>query len=246
MVAIVDLLEVPHDRKVVHDTIWSGLVAQLDVGGMLGSDRSVLVGDLFSDRFDVAKRQELFGLALSSEAYNLKLNGLVAELKGNFADTFNMVDDFVKNLDLLLKHGFVEANNRVDEYSEAVDAVKITNYGTYTVSELAFNFTYLDLVCTDCGIFAETVSNYLVEAARKEYGFFTKGQRMQRVEIRIDRVQQFIDYLAKEEQRERDIYSLGMPESEMFTYKCRATFEAEQVRVLASARKQGHTGKMTR
>jgi hypothetical protein len=162
----------------------------------------------------------------------------VVELLAYFADTFNMVDDFVRNMDLLLKHGFVEANNRVDSYSEAVDQIKITNYGMYMVTELAFYFSYLDLVCTDCGFFDEGVSNYLVEAARKEYQFFTKHQRLERVKIRLERVEKFIEYLRAEEQREREFYSLGMPDAEMFTFKPAAAFNEERARVLASAEKQ--------
>ena len=80
------------------------------------------------------------------------------ELANYFADTFNMVDDFVKNFDVLLKRGFVEANNRVDAYSEEVDQVKLTNYGSYMLNELSYNFTYLDLISTDCGIYDETVT----------------------------------------------------------------------------------------
>jgi hypothetical protein len=73
----------------------------------------------------------------------------VAELTAYFAETFKIVDDFVRNLDLLLKQRFVEANNRVDAYSEEVDQIKITNYGIYMLNELAYNFTYLDLICMD-------------------------------------------------------------------------------------------------
>jgi hypothetical protein len=40
-----------------------------------------------------------------------------------------------------------------------------------------------------------------------------------------------------EEQRERDAYSLGMPEGEMFTYKPMLSFESEKTNILASARK---------
>ncbi len=80
-----------------------------------------------------------------------------------------MLDDFEKNTDTLLKHGFIESNNRLDSYSDSVDSIKITRYGTYMVEELAWNFTYLDLVCTDCGIYEEQVSNYLTEAAKEEY-----------------------------------------------------------------------------
>ena len=73
----------------------------------------------------------------------------MAELTAYFAETFKIVDDFVRNLDLLLKQRFVEANNRVDAYSEEVDQIKITNYGIYMRNELAYNFTYLDLICMD-------------------------------------------------------------------------------------------------
>jgi GTPase SAR1 family protein len=43
------------------------------------------------------------------------------QLLGFFADTFNMVDDCVKNMDLLLKHGFIASNSGMDEYSSDVD-----------------------------------------------------------------------------------------------------------------------------
>ena len=109
------------------------------------------------------------------------------------------------------------------------------------VSELAYYFSYLDLICTDCGIFDEAVSNYLVEAARREYNYFTRGQRLERVKIRLERVDHFIKYLHAEELRERELYSLGMPEAEMFTHKSLSAFESERTRVLSSAEKQGQS-----
>lgn len=162
----------------------------------------------------------------------------IAELRGYFAETFGMLDDFEKNTDILLKHGFIEANNRLDEYSDSVDSIKITRYGTYMVEELAWNFTYLDLVCTDCGIYDEQVSNYLTEAAKDEYSLFLKSERVRRVQVRLDRVEEFIKYLEAEEARERSLYSLGMPVGEMFTAKIRATFDGERSRVLRSAKRQ--------
>jgi hypothetical protein len=164
----------------------------------------------------------------------------VAELLGYFADVFNMVDDFVANLDLLLKRGMIESENRIDSFSEAVEQIKITSYGMYMLNELAFDFTYFDLVCTDAGIYDEAVSNYLVEAARKEYNYFNKGQRVERVKVRLDRVENFLKYLNGEEMRERDVYSLGMPLDEMFTTKVLAEYPAERERVTASAQKQRH------
>jgi predicted ATPase len=162
----------------------------------------------------------------------------IAALKAYFVETFNMLDDFTKNADMLLRHGFIEADNRLDSYSDDVDSLKITPYGLYMYTELAYLFTYLDLICTDTGVFDESVSNSLVGAANLEYGLFLKNDRVRRVETRLDRVERFIKYLHQEELRERELYSLGMPEEEMFTFKSLKAFESESKRVISSARKQ--------
>lgn len=159
----------------------------------------------------------------------------VAQLQAYFVETFNMLEDMQHNLGVLLKHGFVEANNRLDFFSEDVDSVKITPYGVYMLNELAYYFTYLDLVCMDCGVFDEEVSNYLTEAARSEYDLFIRRERLARVEVRLERVESFITYLASEEMRERDTFSLSMPESEMFTYRARDVFDIEKTKVMTSA-----------
>ncbi|MCG9056000.1 hypothetical protein LH442_08330 [Laribacter hongkongensis] len=172
------------------------------------------------------------GIDISSPSYFS-----VGELKAYFSDTFNMIDDFEKNLDILLKHGFVEANNRLDEFTDAVDSIKITNYGMYMSQQLAYFFPYLDLVCTDCGIFDQQTSNYLTEAAKGEYQLFVRRNRLDRVKVRLDRVEKFIDYLSREENAERETYSLGMPKEEMFTHKAKTFFDAEKNGVLASASK---------
>jgi hypothetical protein len=162
----------------------------------------------------------------------------IAEMKVYFSETFNMLEDFIKNVDILLKHGFVEADNRLDSYSDSVDSLKITGYGLYMFGELAYNFPYLDLVCTDTGLYSEAISNDLVEAAKSEYALFMRDERVERVRTRLARVEQFITYLSAEESRERELYSLKMADDEMFTFKCRMAFEAESARVLASAVKQ--------
>ena len=162
----------------------------------------------------------------------------MAELKAYFSETFGMLEDFTRTTDVLLKHGFVEADNRLDLYSESVDSIKITGYGLYVFDDLAYAFTYLDLICTDTGSFDESVTNYLVEAAKTEYGYFIKNQRLQRVETRLDRVERFVSYLESEEQRERETYNLAIADKDLFTSKCRETFESERQRVLSSAKRQ--------
>jgi GTPase SAR1 family protein len=67
----------------------------------------------------------------------------IGELKHYFVETFNMLEDFIRNTDILLMHGFIEADNRLDRFSDSVDSVKITGYGMYMQSQLAFLFSYL-------------------------------------------------------------------------------------------------------
>ncbi|WP_373964393.1 hypothetical protein [Kosakonia sacchari] len=162
----------------------------------------------------------------------------VATLRAYFAETFSMQEDFEKNLDVLLRHGFIESDNRLDLYTDSIDLIKITNYGMYMLNELAYYFTYLDLICTDCGIFDQQTSHYLTEAARTEYHFFTKGDRKERVKVRLGRVEKFIEYIKNEEAQERDMYSLGMPEDEMFSAKAEKSFAVEKQRVIKSAARQ--------
>ncbi len=167
----------------------------------------------------------------------------LSSLKAYFVETFNMLEDLTANLDILLKHGFVEASNRLDRYTDEVDALKITNYGFYMLRELSSQFTYLDLICTDTGIYEESVSNYLVEAAKQEYKYFTSGVRLERVQLRLDRVEKFIAYLGEEEAREREAYSLNMPHEDMFTFRSTKAFEIEKRKVLTSAARQQHRGR---
>lgn len=173
------------------------------------------------------------GVDISSPAYFS-----VAELRAYFAETFRMAEDFENNLDVLLKHGFIESNNRLDYFSPLVDSVKITNYGLYVYQDLAFYFTYLDLICTDCGIFDLQVSNYLAEAAKTEYSYFTKHEKVERIKVRLDRVERFLNYLFSEEKLERETYSLGMPIEEMFSFRAIQDFTKEKVEILRSATKQ--------
>lgn len=80
VVAIIDLLNVPPDPGEIQRAIWDGIISTLDQEQLLARSRDDLC-DLFSGRFDQAKKQDLFGLDEHSEAYNVRLNALVAEWK---------------------------------------------------------------------------------------------------------------------------------------------------------------------
>jgi hypothetical protein len=77
-VAIADLLNVPENKSDIHNSIWEQVVNSLDVEEILFQDRNQLVV-LFQDKFELAKKQTLFGLEEGSESFNLKLNDLVKE-----------------------------------------------------------------------------------------------------------------------------------------------------------------------
>jgi len=78
--ALVDLLGVAKERARIHDYIWQQLVAGLDSTNLLKGDRAGLL-ELFADRWDTARRQDLFGFDENSEIFNERLNALVATWK---------------------------------------------------------------------------------------------------------------------------------------------------------------------
>jgi len=74
--SIIDLLDEPELKESLHKTIWTRLLDDLDRTGLLKADRPALL-QLLADRFERARKQELYGLEEGSEAYNVQLNQLV-------------------------------------------------------------------------------------------------------------------------------------------------------------------------
>ncbi|KXJ58052.1 MAG: hypothetical protein AXW12_19320, partial [Thalassospira sp. Nap_22] len=167
----------------------------------------------------------------------------LAELNSYFTETFMMPEDFHLCMDVLLKHGFLEANNRLDYFDQTVDRVRITNYGIYMLTELAFTFTYLDLVCVDCNYFSEEACNSITRFANEDYKLFNSRARTDRVKVRLERAESFINYLIEEEKREIDLFDLRIPEGESFTEKLQDVFLHEKEKVLTSANKQRYNRK---
>ena len=156
-------------------------------------------------------------------------------LRDYFLYNFDMLEDYEDNLDILLRYGLVEANNRLDEFSINVDAVRITNFGAYMAGELVYYFAYLDLVCIDCAIFDESIANSVAVTANEDYRLFRKFEKLERVHHRLDRVQVFLQYLHDEEEREAGTYMpLGL--GEMFSNTALGKFREERPRILRSAK----------
>lgn len=110
--------------------------------------------------------------------------------------------DCEKNLSLFLEKGIIEANNRLETFSEKVNQIKITSLGSYIYEYLAFNFVYIDLICLDCGIYDESLSNALVKSAGRELSLYYSRDFMPRIELRIERSKNFLEYMKRMEEQE--------------------------------------------
>jgi hypothetical protein len=126
------------------------------------------------------------------------------------------------------------SNNRVDEYSDSIDAIKITAYGRYIADVLAHNFSYLDLICLDCGIHNEGVSNTLALLGNADRDLFLASHKRERITARIKRVRTFLDYLTKEEAIEREVYNLDTTDR-IIMESLRSMYDMDERRVLKSA-----------
>ena len=129
-------------------------------------------------------------------------------VRAYFAETLNMLDDAEKTMDVFLKGGIIESNNRVDEYMDSIDAVKITAYGLYVSESLSTNFAYLDLVCLDCGVHDQGVSDSLSLLGNQDRDLFLEHRKRDRLDSRLQKVRLFLEYLKREEDTERELYSL--------------------------------------
>ncbi len=158
-----------------------------------------------------------------------------------FEETYDLKQDCIKNLDIFLSRGLIESNNRTEEFSENVDQVKITAFGKYVLDVLAIDFTYLDLVCLDCGIIDLNVNNHFVVCANKELGYYQSNDFYSRILSRLDRVLRFITYLGEQEDKEFIEFSLHGSETS-FVERIRNNFDIQKERILYSAQHKLENG----
>jgi len=178
---------------------------------------------------------------LQKISFNLDSNKTVyfsvAELMDYFIEQFDMKEDFENNLSMLLEYRLVESDNRLDEYSKDVDKIKITTYGYYVLNDMSKFFTYLELVCTDCGIYNEQTANEFYIIANKEYRYFKAYDKQNRLEQRLAKVDIFLLYLIEEEKYESNIYNLVFDESTSFSKMFKLQFDKEKIYILKNAEK---------
>lgn len=159
----------------------------------------------------------------------------VAQIKRDYVEIFGMAEDFDLNMDMMLKFGLIESNNRLDEFDARVDQIKITAYGEFMLSELSLAFTYLELVSLDCAIadpgIASSVSNY----SNDEYMLHNERKRDERIKNRIAKTGLFIEYLETEELREITLFKIH--DRPRITEAMRRKYITENIRILRSSKR---------
>lgn len=167
------------------------------------------------------------------------------QLLTDLANRFHMEEDQKQALDMLLRYGLIESNNRIDEYDDTIDSIRATAYGSHIFLDLSSAFSYLDLISTDTALYEPRVCNELSKIALEEYAIWEKfnsvrEKRIERVEKRITKTIEFVDYLEREEDREAELYGLTPEERFVPRMKLRLQEEIEHVR--RSAARQRYTG----
>lgn len=114
-IAYIDLLPDALDEKSAADLIWQQLIKQLDEDNLLSSNRLELC-KLFSDRFDIAQGQNLYGLDEKSMEYNTRLNDLIASWKNDLKYVSKQLST---RLRIKHKHVIAVVDN-TDQFSEAL------------------------------------------------------------------------------------------------------------------------------
>jgi len=129
-------------------------------------------------------------------------------MKSEFLTVFNMEEDFMENITLLIEYKLIEADIKVDKYSLEIDKITITPYGEYFISLLIHFFSYLDLICTDCEVYDERTANSITKSAEEEFKLFSKQKKGYRLIHRISKTNAFLEYLVSQEKEEKEIYNL--------------------------------------
>lgn len=162
----------------------------------------------------------LLGRLRGSVSANVENAGYIRVdvLCDDFDVKFGMREDCETWIDILLRYGLVEANNRLDSYSVETagdrselifaDEVRITAFGAYLFDDLCRTFSYFELVSLDCGLAKESLYNDFCNAAVEERRFGQKTDKLSRLKSRLQRTKKFIEYLRAEEEREIEQFML--------------------------------------
>ncbi len=163
----------------------------------------------------------------------------------DFDSKFGMRTDCEIWLDIFLRHGLIESNNRLDCYSVEstgskgemiyADEVRITAFGAYMFQKLCSTFSYLELVSLDTGLSKQSLCTEFCASAIDERKAAREGNKVKRLSSRVRRATKFVEYLREEEQREANIFLLN--EEDRLMPRLIEVFQKDLKRVSQSAKR---------
>jgi hypothetical protein len=160
----------------------------------------------------------------------------ITTIKDVFVDQYGMSEELELNLDHLLRYGMIESDNRLDAYSDRVDSVIVTPYGSYTLRQLSGNFAYLDLITLDCGVYDRTIANEIAVYGSEDLRSYKAGKKYDRVLKRLDKVDCFLRYLREEMRLEIEKYGVDPRFGDVLA-PIEDSYQIDKNRVMRSARK---------
>lgn len=202
-------------------------------------ERKSKISNVYQLRNDTGS-SHFTGLRIMSYLHNRRgdkaSNGFidVKYLIQTFDEKYDSKQDCTKHLELYLEKGIIEANNRLDKLSDNVNQIKLTSLGSYVYEYLSCDFAYLDLICVDTGLFDESLNNYIVKSASTELHYYYEKDFLKRIQLRIERIKEFVDYLERME--EEEFRDLNLEGTEIkFTPKIRANIIKQTDLIMQSA-----------
>lgn len=137
----------------------------------------------------------------------------VAGVVALFEDVFDNREDVVRTLNRLVYRQLIEANTRSTDSITGASHVRVTSGGWYYSRFLAGLFAYLDLVLQDTPIDVSSVEEELRRSVSRVDNLADReAEKIQRMSERFERVDRFLRYLDKQEEREhneKDVQRLG-------------------------------------
>ena len=120
-----------------------------------------------------------------------------------FERAFDNIDDVIRTADRLVRWKLIEANSKSTATIRGASHIRITTAGLFYLKFLVRDFAYLDLVLQDTPIDDLIVHRQLLELVKEVDNLFDKeSEKRNRLAVRFNRVEVFIDYLVKQEMDE--------------------------------------------
>lgn len=133
----------------------------------------------------------------------------LARVVGFFADNFDNVKDLSTALDRLVSRQLIEVNTRSTTTVAGASHVRVTAAGWYYLRYLTSTFAYLDLILQDTPLNDPGVEKSLRQSVYDVNNLADKEQeKEERMQVRFNRTQLFLDYLAAEEKTEFDKFDM--------------------------------------